>query len=73
MNTKAIIIVNAFEFEEAARLYEAGADYVYVPRVDNARALEPAIIAALDGTLSVHRAKLEEIEGKWRDRNEVFA
>jgi voltage-gated potassium channel Kch len=73
MNSTAVIIVNAFEFQEAARLYEAGADYVYVPRVDNARALEPAIIAALEGTLAAHRAKLEETEGPWRDRNEVFA
>ncbi len=73
MNSNAAIIVNALEFEEAARLYEAGADYVYVPRVDNARVLEPAIIAALDGTLAAYRARVEEAEGPWHERKEVFA
>ncbi|MBX6322270.1 MAG: cation:proton antiporter [Rhodospirillaceae bacterium] len=73
MNSEAAIIVNALEFEEAARLYEAGADYVYVPRVDNARLLEPAIIAALEGSLAAYRAKVEEAEGPWHERKEVFA
>lgn len=73
MGSKAKIIVNAIEFEEAAQLYEAGADYVYLPRVENARNLEPAIIAALDGVLSAHRARIEEAEGKWRERKEIFA
>jgi len=41
--------------------------------VENARNLEPAIIAALDGMLAAHRAKIEEAEGKRRDRKEVFA
>jgi len=59
--------------ESAAQLYAAGADYVYLPRVENARNLEPAIIAALDGMLAAHRAKIEEAEGKRRDRKEVFA
>jgi hypothetical protein len=73
MNSTATIIVNANEFSEAERLYAAGADFVYLSRVETARSLTPAIVSALQGALNTHRAKRAELDGEWRERKEVFA
>ncbi len=72
INPRATIIVNALEFDEAAGLYEAGADYVYLPRVESARLLVEAILCGLKGEIHAHRAEHEERHGQWNDRREVF-
>ena len=72
INPHAPIIVNAVEFDEAAELYAAGADYVYLPRVESARLLVQAILRGLQGEIGSHRLEHEEFHGPWRDRREVF-
>ncbi len=47
----ATIIVNALRTQDAKAMYEAGADYVYLQRVETAHALLPAVEAALAGEL----------------------
>jgi voltage-gated potassium channel Kch len=50
MNPQAIIIANAIELDGGRELYEAGADYVYMQRVETARAVEDAVEKALSVT-----------------------
>jgi hypothetical protein len=42
------------------RLYAAGADYVSVPRLAEARLLCDVVLAALDGDLAAKRAALDQ-------------
>lgn len=72
INPRAAIIVNAVQFDEAAELYEAGADYVYLPRVESARLLVQAIRRGLAGDIQAHRAEHEAVHGPWHARGEVF-
>jgi voltage-gated potassium channel Kch len=72
MAPDASIIANAIEFREVAKLYAAGADYVYLPRIDGAQALLPAILSALEGRLSGYREDREAREGRWEERDEVL-
>ena len=43
VNPEAIIIANAIELSDSHALYEAGADYVFLQRVETAVSLEQAI------------------------------
>lgn len=52
LNPEAAIISNAISMEDAGKMYEAGATYVYLSRIATARAVLPAIDAALGGTLA---------------------
>ena len=72
INPDAVIIANAIELEESERLYEAGADYVFLQRIETATAVEQAIDRALRGEISEHRSSIEEIHGKWHAREEVL-
>jgi Kef-type K+ transport system membrane component KefB len=72
VNPSAVIIANAIELEESRRLYEAGADYVLLPRIEVARALAQAVDKALAGEIASHRAAIETAEGAWHDRKEVL-
>jgi len=73
LNPGAVIIVNAIELEEADALYRAGADFVYLPRVESGRGVATAIERALAGEIAAHRADLEGSGGAlWGDRGEVF-
>ncbi len=72
MNPEAIIIANAVELLEVEKLYAAGADYVFMPRVESARAIELAIEKALNGEIADFRTSLETAEGKWSERREVL-
>ena len=72
INPHAAIIVNAIQFDEAAELYAAGADYVYLPRVESARLLVQAILRGLQGDIRAHRAEHEAEHGPWHARGEVF-
>jgi Kef-type K+ transport system membrane component KefB len=72
INPDAIIIANAILFSESARLYQAGADYVYMSRIEGAQQLMEPIAAALRGTLTRYRQEREERDGKWSERKEVL-
>jgi Kef-type K+ transport system membrane component KefB len=72
LNPDAVIIANAIELKDSRKLYEAGADYVFLPRVETARAVERAIERALVGEIGVYRAQVEAVEGEWHSRREVL-
>ncbi|MCL4731661.1 MAG: NAD-binding protein, partial [Planctomycetes bacterium] len=68
----AVIIVNALRVEDARAMYAAGADYVYLPRVETARALMPALEAALAGELAGFVADHQFHAGDPLARHEVL-
>jgi hypothetical protein len=72
INPNAVIIANATQFREIREIYEAGADYVYLPQVQNAQAILPSILAALDGGIEAYRLEQERSNGKWHERDEVI-
>jgi len=72
INPSARIIASAIELQAAEAVYKAGADYVYLPRVDTAQALMPALSHALEGTLAQYRKEEELREGPWSNRREVL-
>jgi Kef-type K+ transport system membrane component KefB len=72
VNSDAIIIANAVELKESRALYEAGADYVFLQRIETASAVELAIEKALAGEIGDHRSVTEALKGEWHARNEVL-
>ena len=72
LNPDAVIIANAIELKDSKKLYAAGADYVFLPRVETARAVERAIERALAGEIGVYRTQVEAVEGEWHTRREVL-
>jgi Kef-type K+ transport system membrane component KefB len=70
LNPSAKIIATADVLAQAAELLDAGADYVNVPRLQQAGDLLEAVRAAREGLLDKKRAALREI---LRDRREVLA
>jgi len=72
LNPGAIIIANAVTLSESDEIYAAGADYVFLSRIDTAHALTEAIGMALNGTLAEYRAEREELTGKPSTRREVL-
>ncbi len=72
INPDAIIIANASESKESKALYDSGADYVYLPHIETARAVEYAIEKALDGNIAEYRSSIEKKEGAWHNREEVL-
>ncbi len=72
LNPSAIIIANAVTIADSDEIYAAGADYVFLSRIDTARALGEAIGMALNGSLKEYRAKTEEEGGDIRTRREVL-
>lgn len=72
LNPQAVIIANAINYDDAAGIYAAGADYVYLARLEAARSLAEAIGEALNGRLPAYRSKREETEGRLADRHEVL-
>jgi len=72
LNPDAIIIANAVRFDDVADIYAAGANYVYLARLESARGLESAIGEALNGSLPAYRAAREEEDGKPKSRTEVL-
>jgi Kef-type K+ transport system membrane component KefB len=73
INPKAIIIANAVNLADVDGIYDAGADYVFLSRIDTARALNEAIGMALNGSLAEFRAAREEEIGQPRTRREVLS
>ena len=72
INPQAIIIANAVELHGSRELYEAGADYVFMQRVEAARAVEDAVEKALSGELAEYRSSIEAQYGEWHLRKEVM-
>lgn len=72
LNPGSIIVANSVDTHAARSIYEAGANYVYSPRVEVARALGDVLTAALDGTLEEFKAREIAEEGELADRREVI-
>ncbi len=72
LNPSAIIIANAVTIADSDEIYAAGADYVFLSRIDTARALGEAIGMALNGSLKDYRTKVEQEVGDIRARREVL-
>ena len=70
LNPRARVILSAETFERAREMYEAGADYVVLPRVEAARAF-------LEVLQTVERGKLDELRARaladLAERQEVLA
>lgn len=72
LNPTAIIIANAVNLADTQAIYAAGANYVFLSRIDTAAALNHAIGEALNGTLTEYRAARDEEHGTPGTRNEVL-
>jgi voltage-gated potassium channel Kch len=72
LSPNAIIIANAVNIADCDAIYAAGADYVFMSRVETARALSEAIGEALNGSLAEYRAMNEERHGRPGSRDEVL-
>jgi voltage-gated potassium channel Kch len=72
INPGAIIIANAIELGDTARLYAAGADYVFLQRIETALAVEEAIAMALAGGIGTHRETMAAAYGVPGPRDEVM-
>lgn len=72
MNPEAVIITNAVTTTEVQALYEAGADYVYLPRLDSAKHLLPVIEAAANGAMKAYLDGEAFLEGRVAKRQEVL-
>jgi len=72
INPEAVIISNAEQPLSAKDVYDSGADYVYMGRVNTARALDEIIERTLDGTLHDFREEQEEKHGKSHERSEIL-
>lgn len=72
INPKAIVIANAITYADCRPIYEAGADYVFLSRLETARGLEDALGHALNGSLADYRAQRESEDGQPDSRVEVL-
>jgi hypothetical protein len=69
LNEKAKVIVHAELFADVENLYKAGADYVSVPRLVEARELCEVIHAVRGNLLAQKRA---DLDAELRNRYEVI-
>jgi Kef-type K+ transport system membrane component KefB len=72
MAPSAVIIANAVSLAEVDKIYQAGADYVYMSRLEAADALVNAIDQALQNHIDVHREVYKEHHGDCAERKEVM-
>ena len=72
INPHAVIIAHAIDLAESRRIYAAGADYVFLQRIETARAAAQAVERALAGDLGRYRSEVEAREGEWHTRDEVL-
>ena len=72
INPEAVIIANATELDESRKLYQAGADFVFLQHIEAAKAVRLAIEKALAGEIRAYRSAVETVEGKWHTRQEVL-
>ena len=67
-----MIIANAINFDEVQAIYEAGADYVYMSRLEAAHCLEGAIHEALQDRIEIFRNESKARNHYSEDRKEVL-
>ncbi len=72
MNPNAVIIANGISFAEIESVYDAGADYVYMARLESARALGEAVHEALANRIEVYREQGIERDRLRQGRKEVL-
>jgi Kef-type K+ transport system membrane component KefB len=72
MNKDAIVIANAEELSSAQNVYASGADYVYMGRINTARALEEIITRTMEGSIKDYREEQEELHGPHHERTEIL-
>lgn len=72
MNPHAIIIANGIRFDEIGAVYDAGADYVYMARLESAAALGEAVHEALQGRIEIYREENLERHRLLEGRDEVI-
>lgn len=72
MNEDAVIIANGISFEEIEKVYDAGADYVYMARLESANALGEAVHEALASRIDVYRDQNNEKNRIREGRKEVL-
>jgi voltage-gated potassium channel Kch len=72
INPDAVIIANAVGFVDCDEIYAAGADYVFLARLETARAVEEAIGDALNGNIKGYRERREAADGKLGERKELM-
>jgi Kef-type K+ transport system membrane component KefB len=72
MAPSAVIIANSVSLEEVENIYQAGADYVYMARLEAAEALGNAINQALENRIDVYRERHMDRHGHHDSRKEVM-
>jgi len=72
INPEAIIIINAIEISAVKDMYKAGANYVFLSRIETARNILPALDAAIGGNLEDFKKEQESQFGPLDARREVF-
>jgi Kef-type K+ transport system membrane component KefB len=72
MNPQGVIIANAISFDEIQKVYDAGADYVYMARLESALALGEAINEALANRIGAYREQSIRKNRLDRGRKEVM-
>ena len=73
MAPHAVIIANAIATHEIKKVYEAGADYVYLNRFEASWTLQRAISAGLEEKIDVFRNKRQSRNHYKPDRNEILS
>jgi Kef-type K+ transport system membrane component KefB len=71
-NNHAVVIANAVTFEDCKAIYDAGADYVFLARLETARAVGDAIGDALNGNIQGYRERREAADGELSQRKELL-
>ena len=72
MAPSSIIIANSVSLAEVESIYQAGADFVYMSRLEAADALGNAIDQALNNRIDVYREHYKERHGAFDSRKEVM-
>ena len=73
MAPNAVIIANSIATHEVENIYAAGADYVYLNRLEAAWTLQRAVNAGLDREIDVFRNKREASDPYSPDREEILS
>lgn len=72
INPNAVVIANAIEFKDIEKLYEAGADYVFMPRLDVSLSVGKVIDAVMEGKLADYRDQECKERGHCQERKEIL-
>jgi Kef-type K+ transport system membrane component KefB len=73
MAPQSVIIANAIVIDEVHKVYQAGADYVYLNRFEVAWTLQRAIQAGINGQIDVFRTERQSRNHYKPDRKEILS